>query len=94
MFDFLLTPKIKPYIDWFFIIFKAIWRTTTTVVMLIAYSFLLYVLITYYRLDTSSLQTFFLLIDLLVKNWAMFWMAIFFSHLWDKYKWSKRMALR
>lgn len=65
------------------IFMKAIWNTAITIGSLFAYTLLLLVLINYYKIDTSAINSFIYLIQYLMRNWNYFFIVFFIMHFYD-----------
>lgn len=66
---------------------KSIWRATLSIASLIAYAFLLYGLVVYFKLDISSIDSFIELTGILIDNWGIFWWMFFASNIYNEWKW-------
>lgn len=68
---------------------KAIWRSSLSILYLIVYSFLLFALLNYYKLNFSTIETFLSLLRTLIDNWIIFWWIFFASNAYDEWRWRK-----
>lgn len=68
----------------------SLWRAALSTLYLVVYSFLLFALMIYFReiiVVPVALGPFLNLINVLVDNWLIFFMAFFLTNLYDKWRW-------
>ena len=70
-------------------VIKSVWRSSLSVLYLVVYSFLQFALLNYYGLNELRVMEFTVLLNFLVDNWEIFWVAFFISNSYDDWRWSR-----
>lgn len=69
---------------------KSFWRAILSILTLIVYSVLLFVLLNYYKVEYSTIETFVYILKLLIENWGFFFFIFFISNLYDEWRWREK----